>query len=151
MIVSLVASRVDSNENRHNIMVNDVSRAYFYAPSLKPTFVEICQTDFQMGMQRCVGNWEWRCMVRGLQLELCKRITNTFGISVDLFRQQHQHAYSSFGPIHLGNCTWRWCCQWGQWDFLEWLKGIVEWHVRLKQQLFAIEKEAAKVRTSWIA
>ena len=27
------------------LMINDVARAYFYAPSSKPTFVEICSED----------------------------------------------------------------------------------------------------------
>eukprot|EP00973_Karenia_brevis_P033097 4567309-Karenia_brevis.AAC.1 len=35
-------------------MINDVSRAYFYAPSEKPTFVEICKEDFEPGdEERC--------------------------------------------------------------------------------------------------
>ena len=36
-------------------MVNDVSRAYFYAPSLKPTFVQICAEDFEPGDEHRYG------------------------------------------------------------------------------------------------
>ena len=62
-------------------MVNDVSRAYFYAPSLKPTFVQICAEDFEPGDEhRCgkllvsmygtrptAGNWQ-RCYTDVLKL-----------------------------------------------------------------------------------
>eukprot|EP00973_Karenia_brevis_P096206 12431157-Karenia_brevis.AAC.1 len=35
-------------------MINDVSRAYFFAKSEKPTFVEICQEGFEPGdEERC--------------------------------------------------------------------------------------------------
>eukprot|EP00973_Karenia_brevis_P052167 7248858-Karenia_brevis.AAC.1 len=35
-------------------MINDVSRAYFYAKSESPTFVEICSEDFEPGDEdRC--------------------------------------------------------------------------------------------------
>ena len=55
-------------------MVHDVSRAYFYAESLKPTFVLICEEDFEdgdedqcgellasmYGARPAAGNWQ-RC------------------------------------------------------------------------------------------
>ena len=54
--------------------VNDVSRACFYVPSLKPTFVQICAEDFELrdehrcdkllvsmnGTLPAAGNWQ-RC------------------------------------------------------------------------------------------
>lgn len=36
-------------------MVNDVARAYFNAPSLKPTLVEICDEDFGPGGENMCG------------------------------------------------------------------------------------------------
>ena len=66
------------------IIVNDVSRAYFYAPSLKPTFVQICAEDFEQGDEhRCgkllvsmygtrpaAGNWQ-RCYTDVLKANGC--------------------------------------------------------------------------------
>jgi len=46
LIISLAASNTNKLGNPWKIMVNDVSRAYFYAEGLKPTFVEICEEDF---------------------------------------------------------------------------------------------------------
>jgi len=46
-LISIAAS--PTNQNILKIMVNDVSRAYFYAPCLTPTFVEICEEDFEDG------------------------------------------------------------------------------------------------------
>ena len=54
---------------------SDVSRAYFHAPSLKPTFVEICPEDFEprdehrcgelnvsmYGTRPAAGNWQRFC------------------------------------------------------------------------------------------
>ena len=45
LIISIAASRRSKNGRRWKIMVNDVSRAYFYAESMKPTFVQICDED----------------------------------------------------------------------------------------------------------
>ena len=72
VLVSLAASRKGKDGGRWKLMVSDVSRAYFYAPSLKPTFVEICPEDFEPGDEhRCgelnvsvygtrpaAGNWQ---------------------------------------------------------------------------------------------
>jgi len=74
MIISMAASRKSKKGKPWKIMVNDVSRAYFYADSLKPTFVDICDEDFQEGDEdKCgelilsmygtrlaAGNWQ-RC------------------------------------------------------------------------------------------
>ena len=74
LIVSLAASFQDKCGRPWKIVVNDVNRAYFYAPSLKPTFVQICAEDFEPGDEhRCgkllvsmygtrpaAGNWQ-RC------------------------------------------------------------------------------------------
>ena len=49
LIVSLAASPQDKCGRPWKIVVNDVSRAYFYAPSLNPTFVQICAEDFEPG------------------------------------------------------------------------------------------------------
>jgi hypothetical protein len=54
LVISMAASKTTKTGERYKIMVNDVSRAYFYAPSLNPTFVEICEEDFEPGdEQRC--------------------------------------------------------------------------------------------------
>ena len=42
MLMSLAASRKGESGGRWKFMVSGVSRVFFYAPSLKPTFVEIC-------------------------------------------------------------------------------------------------------------
>ena len=55
LIVSLAASRTSANGERWKIMINDVSRAYFYAPSMQPTFVDICEEDFQPGDEGMCG------------------------------------------------------------------------------------------------
>ena len=71
-LVSLAASRKGKGGGRWKLMVSDVSRAYFYATSLKPTFEEICPEDFEPGDEhRCgelnvsiygtrpaAGNWQ---------------------------------------------------------------------------------------------
>ena len=36
-------------------MINDVARAYFNAPSLSPTFVDICDEDFEEGDEGMCG------------------------------------------------------------------------------------------------
>ena len=36
-------------------MINDVARAYFNAPSLSPTFVDICEEDFEEGDEGMCG------------------------------------------------------------------------------------------------
>ena len=36
-------------------MINDESRAYFYAPSESPTFVQICKEDYQSGDEEMCG------------------------------------------------------------------------------------------------
>ena len=72
VLVSLAASRKGKGGGRWKLMVGDVSRAYVYAPSLKPTFVGICPEDFEPGDEhRCgelnvsmyrtrpaAGNWQ---------------------------------------------------------------------------------------------
>ena len=45
-LISMGATNVFSEEGPNKIMVNDISRAYFYAPSTSPTFVEICAEDW---------------------------------------------------------------------------------------------------------
>jgi hypothetical protein len=55
LIVSIAASKRSSSGSSYKIMVNDVSRAYFYAPSQKPTFVEICDEDFRKGDEEMCG------------------------------------------------------------------------------------------------
>ena len=49
LIISIAANRRTNNSKQWKVMVNDVSRAYFYAESLKPTFVQICEEDFEEG------------------------------------------------------------------------------------------------------
>eukprot|EP00973_Karenia_brevis_P042751 5916416-Karenia_brevis.AAC.1 len=49
LIISIAATRNHEGRIDKKIMINDVSRAYFYAPSEKPTFVEICAEDFEPG------------------------------------------------------------------------------------------------------
>eukprot|EP00973_Karenia_brevis_P030775 4244518-Karenia_brevis.AAC.1 len=54
IIISIAATRNKEGHIDKKIMINDVSRAYFYAKSEKPTFVEICQEDFEPGdEERC--------------------------------------------------------------------------------------------------
>ena len=80
LIISIAASRRSKDGKQWKLMVNDVSRAYFYAESLKPTFVQICDEDFEEGdEQRCgellvsmygtrpaAGNWQ-RCYTEVLK------------------------------------------------------------------------------------
>ncbi len=44
-IISIAATGMSRRQGRRKIMVNDVARAYFNAPSLRPKFVEICEED----------------------------------------------------------------------------------------------------------
>ena len=55
VLVSLEASRKGKGGGRWKLVVSDVSRAYFYAPSLKPTFVEICPEDLEPGEEHRCG------------------------------------------------------------------------------------------------
>ena len=56
-IVSLAATDDGSKEVK-KIMVNDVSRAYIYAPCLVPTFVNLCPEDMQPGEESLCGELE---------------------------------------------------------------------------------------------
>eukprot|EP00973_Karenia_brevis_P061009 8483342-Karenia_brevis.AAC.1 len=57
--LKIIISRAATKDEKHRrltrkIMVNDVSRAYFYARSDTPTFVEICAEDYEPGDEdRC--------------------------------------------------------------------------------------------------
>jgi len=57
LIISLVASTSDGKESADpiSIMHIDVSRAYFHAPCLKPTFIEIPAEDRQPGDEDRAG------------------------------------------------------------------------------------------------
>ena len=55
LIVSWAASSQDKCGRPWKIMVNDVSHACFYAPSLKPTFVQICAEAFEPGDENRCG------------------------------------------------------------------------------------------------
>ena len=52
-----IAATMDKEHQRitRKILVNDVSRAYFYAKSDVPTFVEICEEDRQLGDDNMCG------------------------------------------------------------------------------------------------
>jgi hypothetical protein len=53
-IISLAATKEYTTEGPNKLMVNDISRAYFYAPSTSPTFVDICDEDWTDGdEERC--------------------------------------------------------------------------------------------------
>ena len=54
-IVSRAAIGWSIKDRRRKIMVNDVARAYFNAPNLKPTFVEICDEDREPGDENMCG------------------------------------------------------------------------------------------------
>ena len=54
-IISIGATGSSRKGRRRKIMVNDVARAYFNAPSLEPTFVEICDEDFEPGDEDMCG------------------------------------------------------------------------------------------------
>ena len=72
VLVRLASNRKGRSGGRWKLGVSDVSRAYFYAQSLKPTFVEICPEDLELGEEhRCgelnvsmcgtrpaAGNWQ---------------------------------------------------------------------------------------------
>ena len=49
MLMSLAATRSCSADAPNKIMVNDISRAYFYAQATSPTFVDICYEDREDG------------------------------------------------------------------------------------------------------
>eukprot|EP00973_Karenia_brevis_P046223 6408888-Karenia_brevis.AAC.1 len=56
IIISIAATRDKENKRiNKKIMVNDVSRAYFYARSDSPTFVEICDEDWEPGDENRCG------------------------------------------------------------------------------------------------
>ena len=55
-IISVAATGWSSKSRARKTMINDVARAYFNAPSLSPTFVDICDEDFEEGDEgMCVG------------------------------------------------------------------------------------------------
>lgn len=54
LLLCLAATGYASKGARRRVVINDVARAYLNAPSLSPTFVEICQEDFEEGGEdRC--------------------------------------------------------------------------------------------------
>ena len=53
-LISIAATNSYTNEGPNKMMINDISRAYFYAPSTTPTFVDICDEDW-------AGGDEWNC------------------------------------------------------------------------------------------
>ena len=56
MIISIAATRHKVLKKiTRKIMINDVSRAYFYANSDRPTFVEICEEDWEPGDEAMCG------------------------------------------------------------------------------------------------
>ena len=65
LIVSIAASSTSKRGRKWKIMVNDVSRAYFYAESLKPTFVEICPRISKKVTRRSVESFSCRCTALG--------------------------------------------------------------------------------------
>ena len=54
-LVSLAATGWSRKQRRRKLMVNDVARAYFNAPNLVPTFVEICEEDQEPGDEDICG------------------------------------------------------------------------------------------------
>eukprot|EP00973_Karenia_brevis_P016902 2317501-Karenia_brevis.AAC.1 len=55
LIISIAATRNTGGKVDKEIMINDVSRAYFYVRSESPTFVEICSEDFELGDENKCG------------------------------------------------------------------------------------------------
>eukprot|EP00973_Karenia_brevis_P093559 12417904-Karenia_brevis.AAC.1 len=55
IIISLAATRNDRGNIHRKIMINDVSRAYFYAVSETPTYVKLCSEDQDEGDQGMCG------------------------------------------------------------------------------------------------
>jgi hypothetical protein len=55
-LISFAATTTAHSERESlKIMVNDISRAYFYAPATAPTFVEICEEDWEDGDEENCG------------------------------------------------------------------------------------------------
>jgi hypothetical protein len=54
-LISFAATTAHSDKERCKIMINDISRAYFYAPATEPTFVEICDEDWTSGDEENCG------------------------------------------------------------------------------------------------
>ena len=54
-LISVAASGKSIKQRRNQIMANDVARAYFNAPNLKPTFVDICEEDWEEGDEDMCG------------------------------------------------------------------------------------------------
>ena len=55
IIISIAATRNSEGRVGKKIMINDVSRAYFYARSESPTFVEMGSEDFEAGDENNCG------------------------------------------------------------------------------------------------
>ena len=54
-LISLAASGKSIRGRRKKVMANDVARAYFNAPNLKPTFVDICNEGWEPGDEEMCG------------------------------------------------------------------------------------------------
>ena len=54
-LISMGATTTCAAEGPNKIMINDISRAYFYAPSTEPTFVELCEEDKEEGDENMCG------------------------------------------------------------------------------------------------
>ena len=51
----MAATGLSKKGRTRKIMINDAARAYFNAPSLSPTFVDICDEDFEEGDEGMCG------------------------------------------------------------------------------------------------
>ena len=81
-------------------MGNDVKRAYFYEPSLKPTFVQISVEDFEPGDEHRAASCLCQCVARGQPQEFGRGATKKFSRQMD---SPHLHLrcifYHSTGRI----------------------------------------------------
>ena len=55
-VISVAATGLSRKSRTRKVMINDVARAYFNAPSLSPTFVDICDEDFEKGDEGMCGS-----------------------------------------------------------------------------------------------
>ena len=126
-------------------MVNDVSRAYFYAESLKPTFVDICEEDHEEGDEfRCgellvsmygtrpaAGNWQ-RCYTELLK----KHGFNTAASSTCIFHHPERDVVVF---VHGDGFV-----STADGDDLLWFKGVLEQKFELKSTIVGHQTEDEK-------
>ena len=55
-LVSLAATSSYTGEGPNKMMINDISRAYFHAPTTTPTFVHLCDEDRAEGDDEMCGD-----------------------------------------------------------------------------------------------